>query len=198
MNDCGAIILAGGQSRRMGQPKAFLRPDPDGPTLIERVIAAVMSVTPRIVLSANTPDAFAWLGLPIIPDAAPGGGPLAGLAAGLRALATPYAFLLGCDMPDLAPDLLRYLSSRRADDADAIVPLNPLGEPEPLCALYNATCLPVIDERLRAGELRMGALLDHIRTRHIPATELQAVDPGLRSFVNLNTPEDVAQWRAAR
>jgi molybdopterin-guanine dinucleotide biosynthesis protein A len=188
----GAIILAGGQSRRMGHNKALLRLAPEGPRLIELALAAARTIASEPVLSTNTPDAYAWLGLPIVADAVPDAGPLAGLAAGLAALASEWALLVGCDMPTIAPDLLRLLVAYR-QGAQAVVPLNQDDRPEPLCALYHRSCLPVIQDRLASGDYAMMAWLPLVVTHYIPTAEVRAVDPTLRSFRNLNTPADLQE-----
>jgi molybdopterin-guanine dinucleotide biosynthesis protein A len=190
--DLAALILAGGRSRRMGQNKALLRLRPDGPTLIELVLRAVAPLTDRILVSTNAPDAYAWLRVPLVPDRFAGCGPLAGLEAGLTANSAGHLILLGCDMPFVATDLLRYLASLR-DEAAAVVPLNRAGQPEPLCAVYSQACLPVIRARLAAGRYQMSGWLDAVPVRFVPAGELEPVDPGLRSFRNLNTPADLAE-----
>src|SRR2546422_171213 len=110
----GSIILAGGQSRRMGQNKALLRLAPGGPTLIERVIAAVAPFGP-LLLVTNTPEVYAFLGRPMVPDAETGVGPLAGLLAGLQAAVPAYNFVLACDMPWLQPALLAHLAAQPRD-----------------------------------------------------------------------------------
>ncbi len=188
----GAIILAGGQSRRMGRAKALLRLRPKGPRLIELVRAAIQPVADEIVLSTNTPADFAWLGLPLVADAVPGAGPLAGLAAGLAALRSEWALLIACDMPFLVTDLLRYLADQRRAGDLAVVPLNAAGRPEPLCALYHQACLPALHAQLATGDYAMHAWLDRIASRRIPAADLRPYDPALRSFRNLNTPDDLA------
>lgn len=192
----GAIILAGGQSRRMGQDKARLRLVPAGPMLIEYVLRAVRQVAGRVVISTNAPERFAALGAELVADDAPGRGPLAGIAAGLAALGTKAAWAVGCDMPCLTPAVLHYLAEQWADD-DAVVPLDRTGRAQPLCALYTATCLPIIRSRLAAGDLKLSAALDALRTRYIPATDLEPFDPEWRSFWNANTPEDLMALRRA-
>jgi molybdopterin-guanine dinucleotide biosynthesis protein A len=190
-DQAGAIILAGGQSRRMGQNKALLRLTPDGPRLIERVIAAARPITATIVISTNTPALYSWLGLPCVADAQPGMGPLAGLAAGLAAVPTEYAFLLGCDMPFVVTAVLRALLGVAAG-AQAVVPRNAADRPEPLCAVYRRDCLPTIQSCLANGDVKMTAWLDRVNTRYVPASALLPFDPKLQSFRNVNTPEDLA------
>src|SRR5690349_521379 len=111
MDDLGVIILAGGQSRRMGRNKALLRLTPDRPTLIEEVAATVAPLGP-ILLVTNTPDAYAFLDLPMVPDARPGAGALGGLYSGLLATACPFNLVVACDMPFLQPALLRALADQ--------------------------------------------------------------------------------------
>ncbi len=191
-----AIILAGGQSRRMGRNKALLRLEPDGPTLIEIVVGAARAVTPQIILSTNTPEVYAWLQLPRVADEFPGAGPLAGLAAGLAVMTTSHALLLGCDMPFLQPPLLRHLAAQAlASDVDAVVPLNANGQMEPLCAVYRRSCLASARAQLAAGKHKMMDWLASIATRCITADELRRFDPRLQSLHNLNTPEDLAKGR---
>ncbi len=193
-NNVGAVILAGGRSRRMGQDKAFIRLTPGGPSLIEMVIAAVLPITSAISISTNTPESYQWLPYSLIADSPPyrDAGPLAGIEAALSAAQAPVVIALGCDMPFVATDLLRHLFSQLQPGDDAVVPLNTSGLPEPLCAVYRTFCLPAIRDHLDHGLYKMSGWLESVRTRYIPAAELRPYDPLLRSFENLNTPQDVA------
>ncbi len=192
MQDLAAVILAGGASRRMGQNKALLRLRPDGPRLIEQELAAVTPLTSQIVVSTNTPDDYAWLRLPLIPDRQPGCGPLGGLEAALATLDVRHVLLLGCDMPWVATGLLRYLISLR-EQAAAIVPRTHEGLFEPLCAVYSQTCLPVLQAYLASGRYQMRGWLAAVSVRAVTAEELTPYDPTLRSFKNYNTPADLAE-----
>ena len=193
--ELGSIILAGGQSRRMGQNKALLRLEPGGPTLIERVLAAVAPFGP-IVLVTNTPETYAFLGLPMVPDAAGGQGPLAGLAAGLAATPAAYNFVLACDMPRLQPALLAAMAGRPRD-YDVLVPrwTAPDGteQLETLHAIYSRACGPALAACLAAGQRRMISFYPAVRVRYLDEPELRAVDPQLQSFRNLNTPAEVTE-----
>ncbi len=186
----GVIILAGGQSRRMGSDKALLRLAPDGPRLLEMVLAAVKPLASSIVISTNRPDVFSWTGLPLVADNYPGSGPLAGLEAGLGASPADFNLLVACDMPWLAPSLLAYLL-QLAPAYEAIVPLSPEGRAEPLCAVYSKECLPVIRQHLAEGSLKMTGWLNKINTLFVPAAQFAKYDPDFRSFRNLNRPEDL-------
>jgi molybdopterin-guanine dinucleotide biosynthesis protein A len=111
----GGIILAGGQSRRMGQPKALLRLTPDGPTLIELALAAVRSVAADAILVTNAPETYAFLGCRMVADQFPGLGALAGIHAGLAVSAHEHNLIVACDMPFLNPALLAALAAEPRD-----------------------------------------------------------------------------------
>jgi molybdopterin-guanine dinucleotide biosynthesis protein A len=196
--DLGSIILVGGQSRRMGRNKALLRLTPDGPTLIEQVIAAVAPLGP-VLLVTNTPAAYAFLNLPMVPDTPLGQGPLAGLYSGLEAAAARYNFVLACDMPRLQPALLSHMAALPRE-YDVLVPrwTAPDGteQLETLHAIYSKACLPAIGECLQRGRLRMIAFYPAVRVQYLDEPELRRRDPALASFRNLNTPDEIAQLDA--
>ena len=189
--ETGAIILAGGQSRRMGTDKALLRLRPDGPRLIEMVLAVVEPLVSQLVVSTNRPADYSWLGKPLVSDRVAGQGPLGGLEAGLNSMPTSHCLLVACDMPFIKPAVLEYLLSK-AEGYAAVVPLSRQGHPEPLCAVYSRACLPVIQSSLKANRLKMTDWLSDVPTCFVPPDELERLDPGLVSFKNLNSPQDVA------
>ncbi|HEY9898516.1 MAG TPA: molybdenum cofactor guanylyltransferase [Pantanalinema sp.] len=183
-----AVLLAGGKSQRMGRDKSRL-PFGDEP-LAARVYNTLGRVFPRVVVVTNQPD-FPVAGAFCIGDRHPGNGPLEGLASAFEAIEADRVLLVACDMPFLEPALLRALASE-PDDADVIAPCTPRGR-EPLLAIYSRRLLPVLRERLGAGDCRVCGLIDDVRYREIPPEALRAHDPELRSFWNLNHPEDYAQ-----
>jgi molybdenum cofactor guanylyltransferase len=187
----GAIILAGGQSRRMGRDKALIRLTPQGPRLLEMVLAAIQPLASSIVISTNRPSEYSWAGLPLVEDNYPACGPLAGLEAGLSASPAELNLVVACDMPWLAPPLLEYML-QLAPAYAAVVPLNRTGRLEPLCAVYSKNCLPVIRRHLKIGSLKMTGWLDEINTLFVPAAQLAKFDSELRSFRNINCPEDLS------
>lgn len=186
----GAIILAGGQSRRMGTDKALLRLAPEGPRLLEMVLATLKPLASPILISTNRPTEYSWSGLPLVEDNYPGCGPLAGLEAGLAASPAELNFLVACDMPWLAAPLLEYLL-QLAPPYQAVIPLDQAGRAEPLCAVYSKSCLPVIRRNLAGGILKMTGWLTEINTLCVPAAQLTQYDADLWSFRNLNRPEDL-------
>ena len=187
------VILAGGRSRRMGgSPKALL--PFGGRPLIEHIAETLRSVLSDCLVVTNTPEVYASLGLPMVGDVFPDGGSLGGLYSGLRAAPGDAALCVASDMPFLSAPLLRYLSAR-AGEADAIIP-EAAGGPQTLHAVYRKACLPAMERRLRAGQLKIVDLLDDLRVVRVSASDLRPFsDPDL-AFMNLNTPEDLARARA--
>lgn len=190
IEDCIAIILAGGDSRRMGRDKASLVLGEQ--TLLRRVADVMRALFPRVVVSVRAPRAD--VALPQVCDTLADVGPLAGLCAGLDYAVRNgrrWVFAVATDMPFLRPALIEHLAARRAG-VQAVVPLID-GHPQPLAAFYSTDALPAV-RALAAAEGRhsLRALLERLPVAYVPAAELRAVDPGLASFVDLDTPEDLA------
>jgi len=188
------IILAGGQSRRMGRDKALI--DFQGQPIITRVMAALRELTNDIVVVSNRSDVYGPLGDPwgarVVADFDPPCGPLGGIAAGLQAMDSELAIVVACDMPFLDVMLLRWLIDQ-ADGNDAVVPRTG-DEYEPLHAVYRRTCTNPIVQRINQGDRRVISFFADVRLRAIEETAWRAIDPTGRSLVNLNTPGDLSAW----
>jgi molybdopterin-guanine dinucleotide biosynthesis protein A len=190
MFDVEGFILAGGASSRMGTDKAHLTLG--GRTFTERIVAALGAITPQLGVVSARPGS-ATLGLPVIADIYRDCGALGGLHAALSACRAPWAAVVSCDLPFVSGELFARLDElRRADaDAEAIVPRQPDGRPQPLCALYSASrCLELAARLLRAGERRPRVLLQEARTRWVVPAELADLAGAELFFMNVNTPED--------
>ena len=194
-NAITAIILAGGQSRRLGRDKA-VEPFAGEPLLcrvIRRAAAGVNAGAGDVVVVVAAARAAA---LPLAPeqrtavDAFPGNGPLGGIYTGLEAARTEWSLVVACDLPLLSPPLLRYLAGLR-HGVDAIAPVIN-GRPEPTHALYSRRCRPAIAARIQAGQLKAADLFDDVAVRYVDETEMRRFDPELRSFFNINRPADLA------
>ncbi len=185
-------ILAGGQSRRMGRNKAFI--EVGGQPMIERVIARVRGLGDELLLIASAPDEYDHLGLPVHPDLIPGMGALGGLYTAIAHASRDHVLVVSCDQPLLNPDLLGYLIGLR-NGYDVVVPLNRDGLPESMHAVYGKPCLGPIRERLEAGRLKVVGFYPDVRVREVPSGEIDRFDPERWSFMNVNTPGDLAQAR---
>jgi molybdopterin-guanine dinucleotide biosynthesis protein A len=141
----------------------------------------------------NSPELYASLGLPMVPDVFPDGGSLGGIYSGLLAASGDAAFTVACDMPFLMPEVARLVTDR-AGEADVIVPR--IGEQwETLHACYAKACLAPIETRLRAGRLKIVGFYDEVRVLSIPAGEIARYRAPEVVFMNVNTPEELEAAR---
>lgn len=187
INLVSVAILAGGQSKRMGRDKAFL--EVGGQPVIERVLSRVKGLTDDLFISANTPDKYSYLGLPIVADIYPDKAALGGLYSVIHAARHSHVLVVACDMPFLHVELLQYLIDL-APTADVVVPLINPPQPETLHAVYSKACLPAIKQRLLANQLRMIGFFADISVRYVERNEVAQFDPQFHSFLNMNTPEE--------
>ena len=186
----GGIVLCGGGSRRMGQPKAWL---PFGQErMLQRVVRILTGVVGPLVVVAAPDQAVPELPATaeVTRDPVADRGPLQGLAAGLVALSdrADAAFVSSCDVPLLRPAFVCDLIGRLGDQ-EAVVPRE--GERvHPLSAVYRPSVLPIAEGMLAQGCLRLSLLPDRCRARFVDVETLRSIDPDLRSIRNVNTPED--------
>jgi molybdopterin-guanine dinucleotide biosynthesis protein A len=92
-------------------------------------------------------------------------------------------------MPFPNPALITYLRDL-ASEYDVVVPRTADGY-QPLHAIHSKTCLPLMETMIHAGRLKIDKLFPAVRLRTVEEKELQALDPSLRCFVNVNTREEL-------
>ncbi len=189
MEPLSAIILAGGKNSRMnGLNKARLKVD--GLTVLDRTLAVLRPLSDDILIVANDPLAFADLDMFIATDVIREPGSLSGIHAGLFYARHSHALAVSCDMPFLDPEMLDCVLSRAEPKFDVVIPKTSLGM-EPLCAVYSKRCVPFIQKRLQQKKMRISGFFDAVRVKTIPESTLRGADPELRSFFNINTPEQL-------
>lgn len=190
-----AAVLAGGRSQRMGVDKTLL--PFDGEPLVARVADIAAQVCSGVMVVTNRPEAVADIGLPasvsILTDEVAYQGPLGGLVTALTHAEEEWVLALAADMPWLEPKVIRALWDAR-DGAQVVLPTSEKG-PEPLLALYHTSVLPEARRVLESGRRRLVAILPKVKTVEVSLDTLRRVDPGLRSLVNVNTPEELVEVR---
>ena len=175
-----------------GEPKALL--EVGGRRIVARVADVLGQVTDDLLLVTNTPELFAWLDLPMMPDAFPDCGSLGGIYSGLKAASGDAAFTVACDMPFLSPAVARLVTSR-AGEADVVVPrVGP--HYETLHACYARACLGPMERRLAAGQLKITGFWAEVRVLAIAEEDVARLADPATVFLNVNTPEDLARARA--
>lgn len=194
-SDITAVILAGGQSRRLGRDKAV---EPfGGEPLIRRVIRLASEAVSACQVMVVVADEARAAALPLndnhltAVDLFPDCGSLGGIYTGLNASSSEWSLVTACDMPFLSAPLLAHMVSLR-DGVDAVVPVVD-GRPEPTHALYTRRCLPAIETRLRAGQLKISGFFDDVAVHYVPESDIRRFDPDLLSFFNINRPEDLSR-----
>jgi molybdopterin-guanine dinucleotide biosynthesis protein A len=194
MNPPAGIILAGGRSQRMGTNKALLPlPGQASETLLAHLISTLAPLCAETLVVARDPAQFAHIVLPddtrLIFDEKPGGGPLMGLYSGLTAMQSMTALVVAVDMPFVQPALLAFLLAHHQENT-LLVPVVG-GIPQVLLAIYPRSILPHIEALLAQGKRAPRALLEVAPVHYIEEAQLRQVDPQLRSFVGVNTPQDL-------
>jgi len=186
-----AVILAGGKSSRMGRDKALI--DVAGRPLIRVLADRLLSLTRNVFISANADSVYRFLNLPVIPDLYSEQGPLAGIHAVMRTFDAEFYITLACDLPHASAALFSAMLDA-AEGFDAVIPLSSNGRAHPLCAVYRATCLSVIEDALQKGANKTIDVFSEsvLRTRWFHPEEGFFRETEL---ANINTQEDLQRLR---
>jgi molybdopterin-guanine dinucleotide biosynthesis protein A len=185
------IVLAGGQSSRLGMDKSFV--NANGQPLIEHIVAKLTKLSDDVIIVTNSPENYNHLEAKLVGDIYPGKGSLGGIYSGLRAATNAYSLVVACDMPFLDLNLLRYMILL-ACGHDVVIPR--IGRfLEPLHAIYSKSCLEPIDRLLAQGGLKIIDFFPEVRVRYVEESEVDIFDPQHLSFFNVNTPSDLVKMK---
>lgn len=189
--DMTGVLVAGGQSRRMGRDKRFL--ELGGQSLLQRTLSVLQSLFPEVLiaLAEPLPQLAQGQGYRVVLDLIPNCATLGGLYTGLASAGHPNVLAVGCDMPFLNPEVIRRLAGLGAK-ADVVMPRLTTGL-QPMLAVYSKACLPHLERMARAGQLKVQDLVKApgLTVQQIPEKDFLDVDPQLLSFFNINTPADL-------
>ena len=196
------IILAGGQSRRMGQDKASLRVN--GTSLLSRVISRVCEVediSELIISHAKDQilptDIQCEISLKTAVDFAQGEGPLIGIASALIQSTSITNLIVGADMPLVQPTLLNKLAEVLEETnpfAQESLPLWVLPKSDhiqPLCSAISLKSLPIIQEAIQDSIRAPGQLIESLNAIVLDEKQWTATDPDRMSFRDIDTPTDL-------
>ena len=200
-NQIVGLVLAGGQSRRMGGgDKGLLQIG--GRSMLERVVARLAPQTGRIVLNANgDPVRFARLGLPVAADTIEGfPGPLAGILAGLQwaaanAPGATHVASVSADAPFLPADLVARLADATAGRPTAIALARSGGELHPVIGLWPVALAEDLEQALRAGVRKVLRWTDKHGTVPVDFPFIEMAGERIDPFFNANTPEELDEAR---
>jgi molybdenum cofactor guanylyltransferase len=184
-----AVILAGGESRRMGQDKAWL--ELGGQPLIRRAVSTVRdSGIQEVLISGRAGTDYSILGCPVLLDLEPGCGPLGGIERALATATAPLVLVVAVDLPGVTAAFLRQLAAQCDPLTGAVPKLR--GELEPLAAIYPKRCHFIVRDcllkcRRAARDFADVCLCEHaVRTFAVSGTDA-------RCLHNWNSPADVSR-----
>ncbi len=180
-----AVVLAGGQSSRMGEDKSLLVAD--NLPMIEKIIRQLKGHFREIIISANDIEKFRFLNLRVVPDLEKDNGPLMGIYSTLLQSAHEINFVVACDIPDLNMDYVKELM-RQAKCHEIVVPVWSDGKFEPLFAVYNKSILDRVKNMLASGKRKINILFESADIKYLPMPDQ------LRWYKNLNTREDYQNY----
>jgi len=183
----GAVVLAGGESRRQGRDKAWI--ELDGRPLLSRALATIRdSGIEEIFISGRPGTDYSALRCPVLLDREPGCGPLGGIERALAATEAPLLLVLAVDLPRMTPVFLRKLA-KRCDPLTGAVP-SLRGQLEPLAAIYPKRCHAIARDcllkgRCAARDFADACLREHaVRSVAVPRAQIGCFD-------NWNRPSDI-------
>ncbi len=191
--DGTALVLAGGESRRFGGDKR-LAAWGNG-RLIEMAVNNAAELFTDVLVAVKRPSELAFLRKPRIRLAADlyDAHALGGLLTGLALAKSSHVFAVAGDMPLVRPAVVRTLWVKRRR-ADAVVP-RWNGRLQPLCAVYSRSCLPFGEALAAERRFSILGLLDRMDVRVVEEETLRREDPEGRSFLDADTPADLAGMR---
>ncbi len=166
-----------------------------GRPLIAHVLANVTGLGDEIIITTNNPAGYAHFGYRTATDEVPGAGALPGLKTALTAAQGDTVLLVACDMPFLNRSLLVYLLDL-APEGDVVVPLWDERH-QTMHAVYRRDrCLAAVEDALARGDRRMISFYPALTVRTVTPAEISRYDPAGRSFMNINTPQELAAAEA--
>jgi molybdopterin-guanine dinucleotide biosynthesis protein A len=173
----------------MGRDKALL---PFRAGVLAGHVAATVEAAAGSAVLIGDPLKYGHLGYLVAPDRRPGVGPLGGIETALTSTAADWNLVLACDMPGVSAEFLRLLmDAAERLNPDALLPADPSGRLEPLCAVYHRRCLETFRRALDEDVRKITAALAGLEVARF------AVDDAA-CFENLNTPEEWARRHDAQ
>ena len=197
LEDVSGVLIAGGKSRRMGRDKRFL--SIDGVSVFGQTLSLLRRMfSETLVVLAEPIEGLQLQGCSVVYDVVRNAGSLGGLLTGLIASTRQRVFAVACDMPFLDQDVIRFMSS--CDPTADVVAARLDGRFHPMHAVYSKCCVPLLQGMAERKELKIQALFrrEELRVRVLTEADFLPFRSGLRSLLNINTPEDLASAESAR
>jgi len=177
----GAVILAGGKSRRMGKDKAELLIDDQ---IFLDKIAAELSAFDELLVSVGSKDHLAETKYQTVADKYPDCGPIGGLQSALSVCTSDALFAISCDVPLFTSALAEFLCSEMNDAYDAVVAISPEGFFHTLCAVYKKSTADIFEKYILSGDYKILNAYEQMKICRVPVEDFESL------LLNVNTPEE--------
>ena len=193
------LILAGGKGQRFQSLDKCLITLNSKP-LIQHAIENLSGVADEMIVAVRdeqqgerirnkVPDEVVF-----VFDTLKGLGPLAGVMSGLERASFPYSLVVGCDMPFVTRNVVEFLFEvAERGNYDAVVPRWETGMVEPLHAVYKKEpMLAAIRDAIEKDDVKMFNIVSQLKNvNFLPVNKIREIDPCLKTFTNVNTPEEL-------
>lgn len=187
-----AIILAGGQSSRMGFDKQFLKIDER--KLMDSLTHKLKDEFQEIIIVTNKPQYYIGLSHKITSDIIEGKGPLGGIHAGLKLASSKYVFVVACDMPNINMKYVKFMKTT-IENMSVEGCVTKFGDwIEPFSSFYSKDIIEKIDEHLKSHKRSINSLLWKLNIHYIEEHIAREFSPNWDMFLNLNTKEDLSNY----
>lgn len=183
-----AVILAGGENKRIPIVKSFI--EIEGKTILDRQVECLRKIFKKVFINTNAPELYFSSGLPLLGDLFNKRGPLTGILSSLISIKEDEVFVIACDMPFIDEGLIRYMMDNRG--GSATVPIF-RGRCESLFSIYTKGIIHKGLNRLMEEDISLNRFLKEIDVKYINEKEISAFDSKGRSFININTFEDLKE-----
>ena len=186
------VILAGGQSRRMGFNKA--EAEMNGESMLIRMIDKLKEITSTIIVSSGNVS-YPNIPYPQIPDVHPQCGPIGGIHSVLKRSNSSLNLVVSCDIPLVSVSLLKYMvESAAQSNALITVPVDHEGQLQMMCAVYRKDILPILEQQIDAHAFKMKGLIDLVSVEYIKIFREHPLFQE-HAFMNVNRPSTLEEAR---
>ena len=190
IENCTAVVLTGGESRRMGRDKAMTKIA--GKPMVAHIIETIDPLFSDILISVR--EFRTDVSLPQIIDSSSARGPMIGIKSALEAMQTDWLFVIACDMPFVSTELIQALVLKRENHHAVLTHVD--DRAQPLFGFYAKSCLPLMKTSVAEGQRSMMRLLDQLDVYLLPEAEVERIDPQLNSLMSLDTVEEVKKMES--
>ena len=187
-----AVILAGGQSRRFGQDKAFFK---IGKRPMIRIVADTLTKEfEEVFVAGGDLQRLHECNLTGYPDPVPGKGALGGIYNGLTRTKADWIFFCGCDMPLIKSAIIRAVVDSIGDE-DILMPI--VGQVrQPLHAVYKRTIIPAVRDLVHGRDGFLPDLLPRANVRYLNENLFSGIPDYEHSFASINDLATATQYRS--